>query len=149
MLPATAALRLSVAGRWRIRIARSQRGSQSRTPRRSLPIARTAFAGIPAAPISSPSVSVAITGRPAAAGRPVIATDTEGEEIGAAGIPANAVLAIGDERRGVRDWLPRWDRAIRIRQRPATESLNAAVAGSIVLYEAMRCQDPCQVAEKP
>ncbi len=85
----------------------------------------------------------------AAAGRPVIATDTEGEEIGAAGIPANAVLAIGNERRGVRDWLPRWDRAIRIRQRPATESLNAAVAGSIVLYEAMRCQDPCQVAEKP
>ena len=80
---------------------------------------------------------------------PTIATDVEGEDLGVVGIPANAVLAVGNERRGVRDWLPRWDRAIRIRQRPATESLNAAVAGSIVLYEAMRCQDPCQVAEKP
>jgi TrmH family RNA methyltransferase len=85
----------------------------------------------------------------AAAGRPVVATDTEGEEIGVVGIPPNAVLAVGNERRGVRDWLPRWDRAVRIRQRSSTESLNAAVAGSIVLYEAMRCQDPCQVAEKP
>ena len=84
----------------------------------------------------------------AAAGRPIAATDVEGEELGAAGIPPNAVLAVGNERRGVRDWLPRWDLSIRIPQRAATESLNAAVAGSIVLYEASRCQDPCQVAEK-
>jgi TrmH family RNA methyltransferase len=85
----------------------------------------------------------------AAAGRPVVATDTDGEDLGVAGIPPNAVLAVGNERRGVRDWLPRWDRAVRIPQRSSTESLNAAVAGSIVLYEALRCQDPCQVAENP
>ena len=84
----------------------------------------------------------------AAAGRPVVATDVEGQELGASALPAGAVLAVGNERRGVRDWLPRWDRAVRIPQRSATESLNAAVAGSIVLYEASRCQDPCQVAEK-
>ena len=84
----------------------------------------------------------------AEAGRPVVAADVEGEDVGAAGIPRNAVLAVGNERRGVRDWLPRWDRSVRIPQRAATESLNAAVAGSIVLYEASRCQDPCQVAEK-
>ncbi|HEX3465136.1 MAG TPA: RNA methyltransferase [Candidatus Elarobacter sp.] len=84
----------------------------------------------------------------AAAGRPVVATDVEGEDLGSARIPANAVLAVGNERRGVRDWLPRWDLSIRIRQRGAAESLNAAVAGSIALYEASRCQDPCQVAEK-
>jgi TrmH family RNA methyltransferase len=84
----------------------------------------------------------------AAAGRPVVATDVDGEDLGVVGIPPNAVLAVGNERRGVRDWLPRWDRAVRIPQRSATESLNAAVAGSIVLYEASRCQDPCQVAEK-
>jgi TrmH family RNA methyltransferase len=84
----------------------------------------------------------------AAAERPVVATDVEGEELAPGGLPANAVLAVGNERRGVRDWLPRWDRAVRIPQRAATESLNAAVAGSIVLYEASRCQDPCQVAEK-
>ncbi|MDB5070036.1 MAG: methyltransferase [Candidatus Eremiobacteraeota bacterium] len=85
----------------------------------------------------------------AAAGRPVVAADVDGEDLGVAGIPPNAVVAVGNERRGVRGWLPRWDRAVRIPQRPATESLNAAVAGSIVLYEAARCQDPCQVAEKP
>ena len=85
----------------------------------------------------------------AAAGRPVVATDVEGEDLPAVGIPRNAVLAIGNERRGVRDWLPRWDRAVRIPQREVAESLNAAVAGSIVLYEAARCQEPCQVAEKP
>lgn len=73
-----------------------------------------------------------------AAERPVVATDLEGEDLAVVGIPANAVLAIGNERRGVRDWLPRWDRAVRIPQREATESLNAAVAGSIVLYEAAR-----------
>jgi RNA methyltransferase, TrmH family len=85
----------------------------------------------------------------AAAGRPVIATDVEGEELGTVPLPANAVLAVGNERRGVRDWLPRWDRAVRIPQRAATESLNAAVAGSIVLYAASRCQGPCQGAENP
>jgi TrmH family RNA methyltransferase len=84
----------------------------------------------------------------AAAGRPVVATDVDGEDVAVVRIPANAVLAVGNERRGVRDWLPAWDRAVRIPQREATESLNAAVAGSIVLYEARRCQDPCQVAEK-
>ena len=89
-----------------------------------------------------------LLGAAAAAGRPVIATDTEGDDLAVVGIPPNAILAVGNERRGVRDWLPRWDRAVRIRQRSETESLNAAVAGSIVLYEAMRCQDPCQVAEK-
>jgi RNA methyltransferase, TrmH family len=84
----------------------------------------------------------------AAAGRLVVATDVDGEDVAAAGIPANAVLAVGNERRGVRDWLPRWDRAVRIPQRGAAESLNAAVAGSIVLYEAARCQEACQGAEK-
>ncbi len=84
----------------------------------------------------------------AAAGRPVVATDVDGEDL-SEGIPPNAVLAIGNERRGVRDWLPRWDQAVRIPQRADTESLNAAVAGSIVLYEAARCQEACQVAEKP
>jgi TrmH family RNA methyltransferase len=85
----------------------------------------------------------------ASTGRPLIAADLEGEELGVVGIPPNAIVAIGNERRGVRDWLPRWDRAIRIPQRGAAESLNAAVAGSIVLYEAARCQEACQVAEKP
>jgi RNA methyltransferase, TrmH family len=85
----------------------------------------------------------------AAAGRPVVATAAEGMDLRAAGLPARAIVAIGNERRGVADWLPRWDVLVRIPHVGPTESLNAAVAGSIVLYESARCQDPCQVAEKP
>lgn len=76
----------------------------------------------------------------AAAGRPVIAADLDGENLGAEPLPPNALLAVGNERRGVRDWLPRWDRAVRIPQRGPTESLNAAVAGSILLYELSRAR---------
>ncbi|HEX3467695.1 MAG TPA: RNA methyltransferase [Candidatus Elarobacter sp.] len=83
-----------------------------------------------------------------AAGRPIVAADVEGEPLDEATLPAGAVIAIGNERRGVRDWLPAWDRAVRIPQRGAVESLNAAVAGSIVLYVASRCQEGCQAAEK-
>lgn len=87
----------------------------------------------------------------AAAGRPVIATDMEGQDVAGAGIPADAIVAIGNERRGVRDWLPRWDRAVRIPHLGQAESLNAAVAGSIVLYECAQqkasCQEGCQGAE--
>jgi RNA methyltransferase, TrmH family len=73
-----------------------------------------------------------------ASGRPIVATDLDGEDLHEAGLPPRAILAIGNERRGVRDWLPRWDRAVRIPQLNKTESLNAAVAGSIVLYESAR-----------
>jgi TrmH family RNA methyltransferase len=81
--------------------------------------------------------------------RTIVAADVEGEDVRTAALPPNAIVAVGNERRGVRDWLPRWDRAVRIPHVGAAESLNAAVAGSIVLYEATRCQEGCQVAEKP
>ena len=81
-------------------------------------------------------------------GRPIIAADAAGDDLVDVGLPSNAILTVGNERRGVRDWLPRWDRAVRIPQRGTVESLNAAVAGSIILYEASRCQDLCQGAEK-
>jgi TrmH family RNA methyltransferase len=73
-----------------------------------------------------------------ASGRPIVATDVDGDDLHQTGLPPRAILAIGNERRGVRDWLPRWDRAVRIPQLNKTESLNAAVAGSIVLYESGR-----------
>lgn len=100
---------------------------------------------LPVAPVEPEELLAAA----AAAGRPVVATAAEGEDLRAGGLPARAVVAVGNERRGVADWLPRWDRLVRIPQAGATESLNAAVAGSIVLYESARCQDPCQVAENP
>ncbi len=99
---------------------------------------------LPVAPVEAEELLAAA----AAAGRPVVATDAAGEDLRAAGLPGNAILAVGNERRGVREWLPRWDRLVRIPQTGPTESLNAAVAGSIALYESARCQAPCQGAEK-
>jgi TrmH family RNA methyltransferase len=88
----------------------------------------------------------------AAVGRPVVAADLSGEDVRAEPPPVNAILAVGNERRGVGDWLPRWDRAVRIPQAEQTESLNAAVAGSILLYElargALALSSTCQAAEK-
>jgi TrmH family RNA methyltransferase len=72
----------------------------------------------------------------AAGGRPIVAATLDGEPLAGAAIPANAILAIGNERHGVGGFLPRWDRSIRIEQAVSTESLNAAVAGSILLYAA-------------
>jgi TrmH family RNA methyltransferase len=69
-----------------------------------------------------------------AGARPIVAATLEGEPLAQAVVPKNAILAIGNERHGVAGFLPRWDQAIRIEQASATESLNAAVAGSIVLY---------------
>jgi len=74
----------------------------------------------------------------AAAGRTLLATELEGEDLRVVGIPAHAVVGIGNEKRGVRDWLAGWDSAIRIPHLGPAESLNAAMAGSIVLYEAAR-----------
>jgi TrmH family RNA methyltransferase len=70
----------------------------------------------------------------AAAGRLIVAADTTGEDVAGLRLPARSILAIGNERRGVRDWLPSWDVSVRIAQRAPAESLNAAVAGSILLY---------------
>ncbi len=70
----------------------------------------------------------------AAAGRPVVATATDGEPLSAARLDLHSVVAVGSERHGVGSWLPRWDRAVRIEHHGPTESLNAAVAGAIVLY---------------
>jgi len=71
----------------------------------------------------------------AAAGRPVVATATDGEPLATARLDPRSVIAVGSERHGVGSWLPRWDRAVRVEQQGPAESLNAAVAGAIVLYE--------------
>ena len=80
----------------------------------------------------------------AQAERPVVAADTGGGDIENAGLPQHIVLAIGNERRGVRDWLPHWDQSVSLRQRGQAESLNAAVAGSILLYLLSRAGESCQ-----
>jgi len=70
----------------------------------------------------------------AAAGRAIVAADLSGEPVWGAGLPADPIIAVGHERHGVGGFLPRWDRAVRIEQAGQAESLNAAVAGSILLY---------------
>jgi len=72
----------------------------------------------------------------AATRRPIVAAMLDGEPLATTALPADAILAIGNERHGVEAFLPRWDLAVRIEQASTTESLNAAVAGGILLYSA-------------
>jgi RNA methyltransferase, TrmH family len=74
----------------------------------------------------------------AAAGRPIVAATLDGEPLSRSDLGPRPILAVGNERHGVSAWLPRWDRAVRIEQRGGAESLNAAVAGSILLYACER-----------
>ena len=66
-------------------------------------------------------------------GRPLVAVDPEGEELGA--IPERAVLAFGSERHGLSgDLLARADGRVRIPMRPGVSSLNLATAVAVVLF---------------
>jgi TrmH family RNA methyltransferase len=52
--------------------------------------------------------------------------------------PASNLIAVGSERQGLADWEPLCTRLASIPMPGRAESLNAAVAGSIALYEAAR-----------
>jgi TrmH family RNA methyltransferase len=69
-----------------------------------------------------------------AAGRPIVAADMDGRDVAQTELPAGVVLAVGNERRGVRDWLETWDVSVSIPHQGPAQSLNAAMAGSILLY---------------
>ena len=71
----------------------------------------------------------------AEAGRPIVAADRSGTPLPGFVFPSRPILAVGAERGGVRGWLGQWDEAIAIPHAGPTDSLNAAVAGAIVLYE--------------
>ena len=73
--------------------------------------------------------------RASGTGRPVVAADRDGTPLPQYTFPSNPVIAIGSERGGVGAWLPSWDASVAIPHAGATESLNAGVAGAIVLYE--------------
>ncbi|MFY9780501.1 MAG: RNA methyltransferase [Candidatus Baltobacteraceae bacterium] len=70
----------------------------------------------------------------AQAGYSVVATARSGTPLASFRFSRRTILAIGNERRGVAGWLPRWDAAVAIEQPGEGESLNAAVAGGIVFY---------------
>jgi len=96
-------------------------------------VVRAAMGSIFRLPVASVTAEE-IVAAAAASRRPIVAAVLEGEPLASASIPKNAVIAIGHERHGVAGFLAHWDRAIRIEQASETESLNAAVAGSIILY---------------
>jgi len=68
--------------------------------------------------------------------RPIVVADLRGEPSHRFAFPHDMLLVIGHERRGPAAWLERADARVGIPQKGRAESLNAAMAGSILLYEA-------------
>lgn len=85
---------------------------------------------------SLPVTRVESTSSVARAARPVVAVDPDGDQVlGAAPIPAGAVLAFGTERHGLsEDLLGAAQMRVRIPMRPGVSSLNLATSVAIVLY---------------
>ncbi len=71
-------------------------------------------------------------------GREVTGLAANGEPLGGLSWPSNGVLAVGNERHGLGRWEALCTRFGSIPMSGNAESLNAAVAGAIALYEATR-----------
>lgn len=67
-------------------------------------------------------------------GRPVIAAEAGGQSLDSFTFPARSVIAIGHERHGIPRELVKPTFTVGIPQQADSESLNAGVAGSIILY---------------
>lgn len=72
------------------------------------------------------------------AGWEVTGLAAHGEPLGRLGWGTRVLLAVGNERHGLGRWEPLCDRMASIPMRGNAESLNAAVAGAIALYEATK-----------
>ncbi len=64
----------------------------------------------------------------------IVAATRDGIALGAFRFPERALIAIGNERHGISAWLPTYDDGVTIPQTGRGESLNASVAGGIILY---------------
>ncbi|HTA38370.1 MAG TPA: RNA methyltransferase [Candidatus Acidoferrales bacterium] len=73
-----------------------------------------------------------------AAGIPVFGLAMGGDALASIVFPADFILAVGHERHGLGRWEGLCGRRAGIPMRGKGESLNAGVAGSIALYEALR-----------
>lgn len=76
--------------------------------------------------------------RAALAGWTVLGLDAEGDPLDRLAIPERTVLAVGQERHGLGAWRDLCTGLAGIPMHGPTESLNAAMAGSIALYEASK-----------
>jgi TrmH family RNA methyltransferase len=70
-----------------------------------------------------------------AAGAELVGLTAGGTDLNALAWPDRTVLVVGHERHGLGRWAEYCDRVAGIPMAPSAESLNAAVAGSIGLYE--------------
>ena len=68
----------------------------------------------------------------------LVATTLEGTPLDSFPFERRSIVAVGNERRGVAGWLPAWDAGVAIPQRGEGQSLNASVAGGIVMYALMQ-----------
>jgi RNA methyltransferase, TrmH family len=73
-----------------------------------------------------------------AAGFTVVGLAAQGEPLAQERWDVPVALVVGHERRGLGRWAPLCRRVLAIPMVPSAESLSAAVAGSIALYEAAR-----------
>lgn len=74
-------------------------------------------------------------------GRAVTGLSTRGEPLANLRWPSGTLLAVGNERHGLGRWSPLCTRLAAIPMPGQAESLNAAVAGAIALYEATKHPD--------
>jgi TrmH family RNA methyltransferase len=72
----------------------------------------------------------------ASAGRTIVGLSGRGESIREGSLPERAVLVVGHERSGLGEWAPLCARLVALPMEGRVESLNAAVAASIALFEA-------------
>lgn len=85
------------------------------------------------------ALPVARVGALPATDRPLVALDPGGEELEPSGLPRDAVLAFGTERRGLSTaLLDRADSRVAIPMTPGVSSLNLATAVAVVAYTGCR-----------
>ena len=85
--------------------------------------------------VASPAVTANLAKKK---GWSILGLAREGEPIFDLELPRRAALVVGHERRGLGPWLEECERLLAIPISGPAESLNAAVAGAIALYEASR-----------
>lgn len=102
-------------------------------------VVRASMGSIFRVPIVSFANWEAVASQARAAHLAIVGTGTDGVDVRSVTLPARVALVIGQERHGLAS-IPRGDLelVLAIPQTTALESLNASVAGSIVLYELAR-----------
>ncbi|MBC5810171.1 MAG: RNA methyltransferase, partial [Candidatus Eremiobacteraeota bacterium] len=71
----------------------------------------------------------------------VVAAAGDGRPLDGFRFPERTILAVGNERRGLDGWVLQGDPRVAIPQKGRGESLNAAAAGSIIMYVLMQQSD--------